>query len=231
MNWIDILTGITLVGLSYALYRAQERSDALEKIISMVAAENDLLSKKHEQLAEYYNKEAQAFEKTIEDLDDRNVSLVSELSVLYKESINLRQEISSLKEKHPEDIKKARDEALTKSRAVMRGQATEHLAPYIIKGTNPKDYRFMGNPIDYVIFEGLSDVIDGEADAIKSITFLDIKTGKSNLNKSQRRIRDAITSNLVTFKVLNLDELVEKETIKDELNISTEERPDEDSSS
>ena len=83
----------------------------------------------------------------------------------------------------------------------------------------------MGNPVDYVIFEGLSDVLDGQADTIKSITFLDIKTGKSSLTKSQRRIRDAVNSSFVTFKVLNLDELVEKQaegTVQDEHSVQDE---------
>lgn len=66
----------------------------------------------------------------------------------------------------------------------------------------------MGNPIDYICFDGLSDVLDGKADSINKIRFVDIKTGKSNLSKSQRRIRDAINSDSVEFKVINLDEVL-----------------------
>ena len=79
------------------------------------------------------------------------------------------------------------------------------MAPYIIESTNPKDYRFLGNPIDYVCFEGLSDLLDGKTDEITSIRFIDIKTGKASLNKSQRRIRDAIKDSRVQFSVVNLD--------------------------
>jgi predicted Holliday junction resolvase-like endonuclease len=109
------------------------------------------------------------------------------------------------------EIKKARQETLKKSRAVLRGQASEHLAPFVIPDTNPKDYRFMGNPIDYICFDGLSDILDGESDKINFIRLIDIKTGKSSLSKTQRRIRDAIKEGKITFEVINLDKQL-KET-------------------
>ena len=115
-----------------------------------------------------------------------------------------------------ESVSEARKDALKKSRSVLRGQASEHLAPYVIPNTNPKDYRFMGNPIDYVCFEGLSDLLDGKTNEILSIKFVDIKTGKSSLNKSQRRIRDAINVNKVSFELINLDEVINNDKINEE---------------
>ena len=108
-------------------------------------------------------------------------------------------------------IETTRKETLKKSRAVIRGQATEHLAPFILKDTNPKDYRFLGNPVDYIHFEGLSNIIDRTSDEITSVNFIDIKTGSSSLNKNQRRIRDAIQQNRVQFLTINLDEEMEKQ--------------------
>lgn len=110
-----------------------------------------------------------------------------------------------------QENKKAREDSVTRSRAVLRGQASEHLAPFVIKDTNPKDYRFMGNPIDYVCFEGLSDVLDGISDEITSVHFIDIKTGKSSLSKSQRRIRDAVNESRIQFSVINLDKELEEQ--------------------
>jgi predicted Holliday junction resolvase-like endonuclease len=102
-------------------------------------------------------------------------------------------------------IKEARQDTIKRSRSVLRGQASEHLAPFVIKDTNPKDYRFIGNPIDYICFDGLSDIIDKTSNEIISVKFIDIKTGKSSLTKTQRKIRDAIKENKVTFEVINLD--------------------------
>jgi|11BtaG_2_1085332.scaffolds.fasta_scaffold00001_17 predicted Holliday junction resolvase-like endonuclease len=124
-------------------------------------------------------------------------------------------ELHNEKKFHQTEIKKVqketRTDALKRSRSILRGQASEHLAPYVVKGTNPKDYRFMGNPIDYICFDGLSDIIDGVSSEMNSVRFIDIKTGKSSLNKSQRRIRDAILASKVTFEVINLDENIDNE--------------------
>ena len=114
-----------------------------------------------------------------------------------------------------ESVAEARKDALKKSRSVLRGQASEHLAPYVIPNTNPKDYRFMGNPVDYICFEGLSDLLDNKTNEIVSIRFVDIKTGKSSLNKSQRRIRDAINQNKVSFELINLDEVMNNDKVNE----------------
>jgi predicted Holliday junction resolvase-like endonuclease len=101
--------------------------------------------------------------------------------------------------------KNARKDALTKSRAILRGQATEHLAPIMTKQWSHKDFRFIGNPIDYVIFSGTSAITDGEDCEIGELVLLDIKTGTSDLTKVQRKVRDAIISGRVKFAVFNPD--------------------------
>ena len=88
----------------------------------------------------------------------------------------------------------------------MRGQATEHLAPLMMDNLNLKDFRFLGNPIDYIVFNGCSAVADKQADTVESIIFIDIKTGSSRLTKVQRRIRDCIKNGNVEFIVYNPDD-------------------------
>tara|TARA_Y100000310_G_scaffold158679_1_gene158102 strand:+ start:3165 stop:3800 length:636 start_codon:yes stop_codon:yes gene_type:complete len=161
----------------------------------------------------------------IEDIKELNLELKREQNDRIQKNELLKEKLKALNEKvryiqkeHAVEMKKevkaAREDSLKRSRSVIRGQASEHLAPFVIPETNPKDYRFMGNPIDYVCFDGLSDVLDGQSDKIKSIRIIDIKTGKSSLNKSQRRIRNAITEGKVTFEIINLDEKLESKTIK-----------------
>jgi predicted Holliday junction resolvase-like endonuclease len=98
-----------------------------------------------------------------------------------------------------------RKDALDRSRATMRGQATEHLAPYMIEGLNPKDFRFMGDPVDYLVCVGSSAIKDKQSDIIEYVMLLDIKTGKSQLNKTQRRVRDAIVGSRIVFATYNPD--------------------------
>lgn len=139
-------------------------------------------------------------------------NLLKQENDLIKEKHQI--EIENLKELNKQEIAKGRQDALKKSRSVMRGQASEHLAPFVIENTNPKDYRFMGNPIDYICFEGLSGILDGTSDEITCIHLIDIKTGKSTLNKSQRRIRDAIKDSRIKFSVINLDKELENKSDK-----------------
>lgn len=58
------------------------------------------------------------------------------------------------------------------------------------------DCRFLAEPIDMIVFNGVSQ------NKVDSITFMDIKTGGSKLNTHQKQIRDAIEDKKVKWKVL-----------------------------
>jgi len=148
--------------------------------------------------------------------NDSNLQMIEHLKsemLQIKQNFDLDKDLlkKDFQLKLQESTEAARKDAIKKSRSILRGQASEHLAPYVIPDTNPKDYRFMGNPVDYICFDGLSDLLDNKTNEINSIRFVDIKTGKSSLNKSQRRIRDAISANKVIFEVINLDDEINKQ--------------------
>jgi len=83
--------------------------------------------------------------------------------------------------------KEIRKDAIDKSQSVTMGKMTEHMVPYLPGfGFNPTDARFIGSPIDLVVFDGLSD---GD---VKRIVFVEIKTGVSTLSTRERVVRDAI---------------------------------------
>jgi predicted Holliday junction resolvase-like endonuclease len=77
-----------------------------------------------------------------------------------------------------------RRDAVEKSRAVILGQVTEHVVP-LFPGFhhNPKDARFIGAPVDFIVFDGLDD---GE---VRSIAFVEVKTGSSSLNTKSNHTR------------------------------------------
>tara|TARA_S200000501_G_scaffold360253_1_gene387113 strand:- start:186 stop:815 length:630 start_codon:yes stop_codon:yes gene_type:complete len=158
------------------------------------------------------NEIEQASEIILDDFDilkQQQEKIKLNNSNLLKEVQYLKEAQDKINEIHQSQLKdvekKSRQDALKRSRSVMRGQATEHLAPYMMDDTNPKDCRFMGNPVDYVVFDGLSAVTDKTAKEINEIKFVDIKTGKSTLNTAQRRIRDAINEGKVSFQIVNPD--------------------------
>lgn len=80
-----------------------------------------------------------------------------------------------------------RQDAIDKSQSVTMGKMTEHLVPYLPGfGFNPRDARFIGSPIDLIVFDGL-----GEGD-VRKIVFIEIKTGVSTLSTRERTVRDAV---------------------------------------
>jgi len=58
------------------------------------------------------------------------------------------------------------------------------------------DCRPLFEPIDMIVFNGAT------RGSVDSIDFLEIKTGKSQLNRHQRMIRDAVDDRDVSFKVV-----------------------------
>src|SRR3990170_4783521 len=72
--------------------------------------------------------------------------------------------------------KAIRGDAVLKSQATTLGKVVEHFIPYLPGFRyNPRDTRFLGSPIDLIVFDGLSD---GE---VKEVVFLEVKTGSSGL--------------------------------------------------
>ena len=101
------------------------------------------------------------------------------------------------KDKEEKNIRK---DAITKSEAVIKGKITEHLIPYFPDFPyNPKDARFLGTPVDLIVFEGLSE------ENVENIAFIEVKTGTTpNLSKRERAVRDCINQRKVTYEIIHL---------------------------
>jgi predicted Holliday junction resolvase-like endonuclease len=100
----------------------------------------------------------------------------------------------SLEQWKVEAEKEIRKDAIDKSQSVTMGKMTEHMVPYLPGfGFNPSDARFIGSPIDLVVFDGLGN------DEVKKIVFVEIKTGTSTLSPRERLVRDAIIEKRVEW--------------------------------
>jgi len=98
-----------------------------------------------------------------------------------------------------DEEKKIRQDAVKKSEAVIRGKVTEHLIPYFPDFEyNPKDARFLGTPVDFIVFDGLS-----EGDMNK-VVFVEVKSGKTGaLSKREKLVRDCIDKRRVTYEIIH----------------------------
>lgn len=112
---------------------------------------------------------------------------------IYQQQLN---DILATKER----LKKLKEIGATKSeigaQSVNIGFILERLAPTMSSFRfDHNDCRSLFDPIDYVIFEGLS-----KSGKVNKIFFIDIKTGNARLNKRQKEIKTVIANNNVSFK-------------------------------
>ncbi len=111
---------------------------------------------------------------------------------------------SGYRARHPyteQDVRRARDRSVRGSRSVLTGKIQEHMAPLLPQFAarfNLQEARFVGAPIDYIIFDGL-DV--GEE---VEVVLVEIKTGSAGLNKRERLIRDAVEAGRVRLETIPL---------------------------
>lgn len=99
----------------------------------------------------------------------------------------------------------ARKDSLKRSKFVAHGFSSENFAPLLQEHWSHKDFRHMGDPIDYIVFAGADQIRNKEQHDLDEVILLDIKTGKSQLNTIQRRIRDAVVAGRVRFATFNTD--------------------------
>ncbi len=98
--------------------------------------------------------------------------------------------------KYEKDIRR---DAIEKSKNVIKGRVMEHFAPFFPSFPyNPRDARFIGSPIDLIVFDGLSDGY------VREIVFVEVKSGTSNLSLKERLVRDAVEAKRVRWLEIRL---------------------------
>ncbi len=185
------------VALSYFLWRQRDEStlknikiDILEK--SLERSHKDI-SNLH---ASVENLAASLSDKDHKFQEDRNLYRKN-LEEHYKDQMEIWKK---------GELERAVKESVNKSRSILRGKTTEQLVPLteeFLKEFIPSDAKFLGSPIDYVIFSGAGSITDGEEKDIE-IIFMDIKTGKARLTKVQRAIKKAVEEKRIRWKTLEL---------------------------
>lgn len=92
-------------------------------------------------------------------------------------------------------IRKIRKDAVVRSRAVIGGQVAEQVAPFLPEfPANPGDCRFVGKPVDFVVFSGMT-----EKNSVDEILFVEVKTGTSALSEREKQVRDCVVNGRVRY--------------------------------
>lgn len=138
----------------------------------------ELQKKFEEQFQKWKETELQELKKTLEE--------------------NFRKEYETkFQEWKQKEEEKIRKDAISRSTATILGRIGEQLAPLLLLtnyGINPKEVRFLGQPVDFIAFKGL------EEGNLEEIIFIEVKSGKSkNLTARERAIKKAIEEKRVSW--------------------------------
>lgn len=96
------------------------------------------------------------------------------------------------------EVSRVSRQAVNQSRAVLGGRFTEQMAPYLPEFPyDPTEARFIGSPIDMVVFPGLA------AGDPREIVIMEIKSGQNpQLTSAQKRIRQLIEDGMVRWELI-----------------------------
>lgn len=93
-------------------------------------------------------------------------------------------------------LKDARRQAIQRSRSTLLGSLFERLAPFFAHfDHDPRDVRALMNPIDYVVFDGLT--INRR---VERIVFVEVKCGTSTESPAQRSVFQTIREGRVSVE-------------------------------
>lgn len=148
-------------------------------------------------------------------LDAKNLQLAIDNNKFNEQLKELQVEVVSLQDELGEEREKNRALLSQKKSSETRlGQISEHLVPFLENCTHdPKQMHFLGNPIDYVVF----DFDDGK------ITFLEVKSGNSKPSKRQKTIKNIIKSGRLYYEELRINERGVKNKVVSGEEITTDE--------
>jgi len=119
---------------------------------------------------------------------------------------NYEGQLGDINIKHQREIEKARQQSVEISRRTIKGQLAEKMAP-LLPGFLylPSDSHFIGNPVDYIVFNGYTDFKEhhGSTDNFE-LVIIDIKHNKAQLSEGQKQIAKAIEAGKVRFETVSV---------------------------
>jgi len=117
------------------------------------------------------------------------------------------QYIAELELEHQQALIHAQKRSVNTSRAVLKGKMAEQMAPIMPEFQYlPSDAKFLGDPVDYVVFDGYTDLRDGAGRPEDiEVVLIDIKSGGARLTKGQQAIAQAIRDGRVRFETIRID--------------------------
>lgn len=113
--------------------------------------------------------------------------------------------LDEAKKEYEIKLQKEKDKILKSSKAVIRGKISEEIVPLLPNFPYKiEDCRFSGQPVDYIIYDGMSEFRDGNTEKEITIILMDVKTGSASRSKVQNAIKKAIETGRIKFETLKV---------------------------
>lgn len=197
-SWI--LLGFALYYSFHQLWRFLHRGfltevDSLPPTIELEPTEESINQEHYIKQIEELNQAIAVLKETTLYLHDDKEKWESEVHILEQRLTDMTVE-----------MKKQKGRA--QSAHTSKGQILEKWAPFVEHDQidphwKSEDWCFLGQPIDYVVFDWYQDknvnIEEGK------VVLLDVKAAKSQLTTKQRRIRDLIKAGKVEWREIRLD--------------------------
>jgi len=155
------------------------------------------LAKYNKRLQKLLEKEYM-FEEKEENFLMKQEQLINKVALKEEE---MRTKIAEIKTEYLEKKKELSRKAIATSKGVKLGYFLENWIPHfklLFKKYNPCDYVYLGKPIDFIVFDGM------EANDIKNLTFLEVKSGSSGFSKRERQICECVKKGKVKFETIRV---------------------------
>jgi predicted Holliday junction resolvase-like endonuclease len=120
---------------------------------------------------------------------------------------NYETKLQDINTKHQLDTERARQQSVAISRRTIKGQIAEQFAP-ILTGFPylPSDSHFIGDPIDYIVFNGYTNFKDNHTNSDIEVVIVDIKHNNARLSDGQKQIAKAIEAGMVRFETIRISD-------------------------
>lgn len=197
--WLLILLGLAVLFLAF------KNKDLRSKVQELLRKDEDLRDKLKQEYEKFDIATADLKDQIKfknERLEDWSKSEHLRIKELAQDKLNLRERVEEKDKKITETKKElieereARKKVLSqkKSGEVRLGHIAEKLAPFLEDFTyDPANASFLGQPIDYVVFED------------EEVVFVEIKSGNARLSPKQKHIKELIENKCVTWKEIRID--------------------------
>ncbi|OPY38302.1 MAG: Endonuclease related to archaeal Holliday junction resolvase [Methanoregula sp. PtaU1.Bin051] len=97
-----------------------------------------------------------------------------------------------------------RKDSVSRSRSTLKGKISEQMAPYLPEFPfAPSDARFIGSPIDFVVFDGYTKAKDEMGESI-GIVLVEVKKGKGKLTREESLIKKGVEEGRVSWRTIVL---------------------------